>query len=74
MSAVTETVRVVCVCLHTHTHPSQSVRNASLGNKGKALVNIIPHDTPAAQRAGPVININGLEQVDWELSYQGGLS
>lgn len=37
-------------------------------------VHIIPDDIGCRSRARPTININGQEQVDWELSYQGGPS
>ena len=38
------------------------------------LAHIIADDMGCSSRARPTININGQEQVDWELSYQGGPS
>lgn len=51
--------------------PEQSVcRDAA----ASASAHVTPDDMGCSSRARPTININGQEQVDWELSYQGGPS
>lgn len=53
--------------------PEQSVcRDAAAS--ASASAHVTPDDMGCSSRARPTININGQEQVDWELSYQGGSS
>lgn len=49
-------------------------RSTSVCQDAATLAHIIPDDMGCSSRARPTININGQEQVDWELSYQGGPS
>lgn len=60
-------LQAFCVKLHRH-------RSTSVCQEAVTLAHIIADDTGCSSRARPTININGQEQVDWELSYQGGPS
>lgn len=73
--------RCVCLCVHRSAGDSvkpygQQIRSVCVlvCQEAVTLAHIIADDMGCSSRARPTININGQEQVDWELSYQGGPS
>lgn len=52
----------------------EALQRVCMGLEAATSAHITADDMGCSCRARPTININGQEQVDWELSYQGGPS